>query len=199
MKFEQIGGVLCLDFANTVHCYSCENVRDDLHDLAAFVEWNKQWGALSETEAEGLIREAQRKTADATGILERVKQLRFAIYQLFAAIAEDRTPQKSQLSVLNDVLAEGLGQLRLSLTSDRSFEWTWVKNGGGIERLLWPIARSAAELLISEDRLRVRQCNGERCTWLFVDMSKNKSRRWCTMADCGNRAKARRFYERTRG
>lgn len=198
MKFEQVGGALCLDFANTVHCYSCENVRDDLHDFAAFVEWNKQWGTLSASEADSLIKEAHRKTTEAASVLERVKQLRLAIYQIFAAITEGRSPQKP-LVVLNDVLAEGLGQLRLSLTADKSFEWTWVKNGGGLERLLWPIARSAAELLISEDRLRVRQCNGERCTWLFVDMSKNKSRRWCNMADCGNRAKARRFYERTRG
>jgi predicted RNA-binding Zn ribbon-like protein len=102
------------------------------------------------------------------------------------------------MAVLNEVLGQALSHLRLSSTADRGFELAWVDRHDGFESLLWPIARSAADLLTSEQRMRVHQCNGERCTWLFLDMSKNKTRRWCNMADCGNRAKARRFYERTR-
>jgi len=48
-------------------------------------------------------------------------------------------------------------------------------------------------LLTSSQRLnQVRQCRGDNCGWLFVDGSKNHSRRWCDMRDCGNRAKVRR-------
>jgi predicted RNA-binding Zn ribbon-like protein len=63
---------------------------------------------------------------------------------------------------------------------------------------LRPIARSAAELLTSETLSRVRECGGATCTWLFLDASRNRSRRWCSMESCGNRAKARRHYRRRR-
>jgi predicted RNA-binding Zn ribbon-like protein len=66
--------------------------------------------------------------------------------------------------------------------------------------MLWPILRSAAEVLTSEKRTRLGQCADDRgCGWLFLDTSKNRSRRWCDMEDCGNRAKARRHYLRERG
>ena len=66
--------------------------------------------------------------------------------------------------------------------------------------MLWPIVESAAELLTSERRSRIGQCADDRgCGWLFLDATKNRSRRWCAMGDCGNRAKARRHYLRTRG
>jgi predicted RNA-binding Zn ribbon-like protein len=64
--------------------------------------------------------------------------------------------------------------------------------------MLWPVARSAAELLSSESVDRVRECASSTCTWLFIDDSRNRRRRWCDMASCGNRAKARRYYERHR-
>ena len=63
---------------------------------------------------------------------------------------------------------------------------------------LRPIVRSAAELLVSDQLDRVRECDGARCTWLFLDQSRNRSRRWCSMETCGNRAKARRHYRRTK-
>jgi predicted RNA-binding Zn ribbon-like protein len=63
---------------------------------------------------------------------------------------------------------------------------------------LWPIVLAAAELLTSAGRARVRECAAHGCGWLFLDTSRSQRRRWCTMASCGNRAKARRFYERTR-
>ena len=64
---------------------------------------------------------------------------------------------------------------------------------------LWPIARSAADLLVSPDFARVTQCDGSGCTWLFLDHSRTRNRRWCSMQSCGNRAKARRHYHRSKG
>ena len=65
--------------------------------------------------------------------------------------------------------------------------------------MLWPVARAAAELLTAEERVLVRQCGGDPCGWLFLDRSRKHNRRWCSMADCGNRAKARRWRRRTKG
>jgi predicted RNA-binding Zn ribbon-like protein len=67
-----------------------------------------------------------------------------------------------------------------------------------LDRVLWPAVVSAAELLTSDDLGRVRECASERCAWLFLDRSKNQSRRWCDMTVCGNRSKARRHYSRLR-
>ena len=61
--------------------------------------------------------------------------------------------------------------------------------------MLWPVVQSAVDLMTSPELDRVGQCADDRgCGWLFVDTTKNRSRRWCDMRDCGNRAKARRHY-----
>ena len=67
-----------------------------------------------------------------------------------------------------------------------------------MEWVLWPIVQSAADLLTTESLDRVRLCKAEDCGCLFVDASKNRSRRWCAMSDCGNRAKVRRHRQRLR-
>jgi predicted RNA-binding Zn ribbon-like protein len=83
------------------------------------------------------------------------------------------------------------------LPTQPGFAWTWPDEEElDLARLLWPVARSAAELLTSPDRQLVRECLGDNCGWLFLDTSKNHRRTWCSMQGCGNRAKARRHYAR---
>ncbi|MBN1859137.1 CGNR zinc finger domain-containing protein [Candidatus Bipolaricaulota bacterium] len=82
--------------------------------------------------------------------------------------------------------------------SEERFQWGWSDAEDQLEWPVWILARSAADLLTSDERDRVRRCAGPDCGWLFVDISRNHSRRWCDMADCGNRAKARRSYARKR-
>jgi predicted RNA-binding Zn ribbon-like protein len=79
------------------------------------------------------------------------------------------------------------------------FVWDWYEVDGVLELPIWIVARSAADLLVSSELERVRECAGEKCDWLFLDASRNQSRRWCDMAACGNRAKAQRNYARRRG
>ena len=76
------------------------------------------------------------------------------------------------------------------------FSWTWDCNEEALDGVLWPVVRSAAELLTSEEAKLVRECASDTCTWLFVDRSRTHRRKWCDMAVCGNRAKARRHYQR---
>ena len=76
------------------------------------------------------------------------------------------------------------------------FAWDWTPENA-LDRVLWPVVRDAAELLSGEDLDRVGRCADANCGWLFLDTSRNHSRRWCSMKDCGNRAKARRHYQRT--
>ena len=83
------------------------------------------------------------------------------------------------------------------VSTKEGFKWDWSEELA-LDRMLWFIARSAADLLTSGNLDRVRQCGDEECGWLFIDTTKNRSRRWCDMTDCGNRAKARRHYSRLR-
>ncbi len=81
----------------------------------------------------------------------------------------------------------------------RGFIWDWQDDPEpALDRVLWPIIRSAAQLLIADELSRLKLCDADDCGWLFVDGSRNRSRRWCDMSDCGNRAKARRYRERQR-
>ncbi len=76
------------------------------------------------------------------------------------------------------------------------FEWAWPTAAGDLTSMLWPVAWSASQLLTSPELARVKTCANERCGWLFIDSSRKHNRKWCQMGVCGNRAKARRFYER---
>jgi predicted RNA-binding Zn ribbon-like protein len=111
------------------------------------------------------------------------------------ARARSRTPAAADLARLNAALAAALPHLRLAPRAG-GYDWVWDGRGDDLASPLWPILRSAADLLASPDLARVRECDGEDCTWLFLDYSRNRSRRWCSMASCGNRAKARRHYQR---
>jgi predicted RNA-binding Zn ribbon-like protein len=80
--------------------------------------------------------------------------------------------------------------------SGEQFDWDRTYPDGALDRFLWNIVQDAADFMTSDELDRIGQCAGDNCEWLFLDMSKNRSRQWCTMEDCGNRAKARRFYNR---
>ncbi len=196
---ELVGGRLCLDFANTVSNYAAEPRHDYLADYGELLAWWRHASVIDDAEARQLARTAAQHPADAEAALARAKELREAIFDVFYAIAEGKRPPPRAIDVLNASLGEALGGQRL------------VRNGDGwtlrcvadtrLDAPLRPIARSAAELLVDNARHeRLHACGGvdHDCTWLFVDESKNGKRRWCSMADCGNRAKARRHYERTR-
>ena len=143
--------------------------------------------------AEALVGRASRRPDDSAGALRRAIALRETIYGIFAAVASHKSPKVSDLDQLNAELSAHLGRLRVA-AGRRGFEWTWAGADAALDQPLGPIARAAANLLTTPHALeRVRQCEGDRCGWLFVDSTKNHSRRWCVMSDCGNVAKVRRF------
>jgi len=133
----------------------------------------------------------------ATAVLERAIALREAIYRIFSAISHGRPPQAADLATYNAELSGALAHSRIVSTAE-GFAWDWRRAEDALDRMLWPVVRDAAGLLTSEKLDRIGECADDRCGWLFLDVSRNRSRRWCAMEDCGNRAKARRHYERKR-
>jgi predicted RNA-binding Zn ribbon-like protein len=122
--------------------------------------------------------------------------LREAIFQVFVARARGALPPAGALRTLNKEQPTALARLRL-VADGGGYRTEW-EDEDALDRMLWPVVRSAAELLTSDDLDRVRECAADNCAWLFLDRSKNRSRRWCDMAVCGNRSKVRRFRQRSR-
>lgn len=191
------GGYLALDFANTVHDFNAETERDEVVDYGALVTWSERTGILSGAEARELHEEGRRHPRKAESVLGEARDLRRKIYETFAAIARGETPKPSLLRSLEREWASAMTHATL-VARPAGVAWTWG-NSGALDRMLWPIVGSAVELVTSPDAARVRQCDANDCTWLFLDKTKNKSRRWCDMDSCGNREKARRHYRKRRG
>lgn len=193
--FDFSGNWLCLDFANTMTDRPSDSPRELFNSYNDLVSWGVQAHRVTENEAERLRDEAASHPADATAVLQRAIDLREAIYRIFSALANESSPEEADLVVLNAALSEGMAQAHIVPKAD-GFSWDWTGKEDALERILWLVARSAADLLISEQLHTVRECASEDCQWLFLDTSKNKSRRWCDMKSCGNRAKARRHSQR---
>jgi predicted RNA-binding Zn ribbon-like protein len=195
--FELSGGALCLDFANTCGDRARPE-QEHLHtygDVAAFV---RQAEVVDADQARELAdRAAEDPTAAAEAFTVAVA-LRDAIYRIFSALAAGDAPSAADLDHLNSLLPDALAGLRVE-PRGAAFAWSRDDLADSLTAPLRPIVRSAAELLISDRLDRIRECDGATCTWLFLDQSRNRSRRWCSMETCGNRAKVRRHYRRQRG
>jgi len=192
---------LCLDFSNTVDWRNGRNgkvAKDKLVDYENLVNWGRQHELFKDEEAKRLSRVAEESGKDRS-TLRRAVELRETIYRVFSPIAHGKKPDNRDLEALNDLVSESRARSRITRVGDR-FEWSWNGLEGTPDRMLWPVARSAADLLTSDRLADIRECANEEegCGWLFLDCTKNHTRRWCSMDGCGNVAKARRFYEKHR-
>jgi len=191
---EIVRGELCLAFTDTVDWRASEHPEKLLNSYDDMVAWGKDVAVLEDEEAVGLLAVAKERPDEAAAALERATRLREALYGVLVAVADGQSPATQDLDVLNQVLSNALARMELVATPEGV---VWASRGkDSLERVMWTVARQAADLLTSQRLDRVGQCPG--CGWLFLDHSRNRSRKWCTMDVCGNRAKARRHYERTR-
>lgn len=196
-EFDLSGGALCLDFANTL-ADRPRGTRDSLGTYRDLLAFGGQTRALEGRTLRKIEAAARRDPGGGCAAFRRAVALRERLYRIFGAVARGRAPEPADLAALNAVLSRALGRLRIASTGD-GFRWIWPDgDGAGLDQVLWPIARSAGELLTSPEREQVRECSAEHCSWLFIDRSPTRRRRWCDMKTCGNRAKARRFYQRNR-
>jgi predicted RNA-binding Zn ribbon-like protein len=193
-----LGGALCLDFTNTAGWRGEPATDRLLRDYEDLIAWTQHVEALDARQGKELLRRAVARPDRAKAVHRQAISLREALYRAFSSLAGGRAAEAADLAAINDAVADAYRHLRLVPHGD-GFAWDWHEAEGALELPIWIVARSAADLLVSPDVERVRECAGERCDWLFLDASRNRSRRWCDMAECGNRAKARRNYARRRG
>jgi predicted RNA-binding Zn ribbon-like protein len=193
-----IGGRLCLDFANTVDWHASEHPRENLNTFNDLIIWSEHAGILTRHEAERLTLMAAKSPSKAKLVLQRAVEFRETIYRIFSSVTAGKAPIKEDLSKFNEHLSEAM--VRSQIVKTRAgFSWDTSGDKDSLDWMLNPLVRSAADLLVSGELKRVKRCVDPQCGWLFLDVSRNKSRRWCDMKDCGNRAKANRFYKRKKG
>jgi predicted RNA-binding Zn ribbon-like protein len=189
-----LGGALCLDFVNTVDWRTSNKPEEFLNSYRDLIDWSGHAGIVDDRRAGRLMRRAASHPALAAAAFQQAIELREAIYQVFAALSHARPPARRQLEKFNLALSALISRARIKPDQD-CFAWQ-SEDPNALDSILWPVAWSAAQLLISQDVQLVRQCAGEGCGWLFLDNSRSHRRQWCNMTVCGNRAKARRYYQR---
>jgi predicted RNA-binding Zn ribbon-like protein len=201
-RFDLDAGTLCLDFANTLDGRLDPVPEEMLGDYDALLTFGLETGSLGEAEAARLSAAARADPRAAADVLGEAIALREAIYPIFSAIATDQAPAGEDLDILNAWVARAIPHGRVE-PAEAGFAWLWQDAAAGatapLDRPLWPIVRDAAELLLHSDLTRLRTCAAHDCGWLFIDTSRNRSRRWCSMQSCGNRATVQQFRERKRG
>jgi predicted RNA-binding Zn ribbon-like protein len=194
-QFDLDTGVLSLDFTNTLEHRINPPVVDRINTYADLLAFSRESGVLDDAHAVQLADAATRQPDLAASALERALAVREALFRLFSALAAGETPIASDLATLNMAHAAASAHGRIVLHGEH-FDWAWDDDPAALDRPLWPIVRAAVTLLLEGDLGRVRQCAAHDCAWLFLDTSRNHSRRWCSMSSCGNRAKVGNFRER---
>ncbi|MFZ0864598.1 MAG: ABATE domain-containing protein [Candidatus Sulfotelmatobacter sp.] len=184
-----------MDFVNTLddRHIKPKELLETYIDLARFGE---DTGLLQPTQVDRLYERSYADPQRAQQALLWGRELREAIHDVFWAIMNKRPVPPGGLARLNDYAQTAAGHMQLVQVKN-GFEWGF-DDLLDFDSVLWPIARSAADLLASDQLAYVRACSSKACEWFFLDTSKNHHRRWCDMTRCGNRAKVRRFYARRR-
>jgi predicted RNA-binding Zn ribbon-like protein len=191
--FQLVAGHVALDFANTLdHRYDPAKRLELLSSYERFLAFAGQSGILTPVQVRQLLGETSE--AAATEALAQIVDLREAVHFLFLSVATGDAPPRDALDTLNRWLAEASAARTLAWEKGQ-FAWR-SQTMGTVVAPLYPVIFAAADLLTSPDLAFVRECSAESCRWLFLDRSKNHSRRWCDMKICGNRAKAQRFHSR---
>jgi predicted RNA-binding Zn ribbon-like protein len=187
---------LCLDFANTRSWRPSAAPHERLRVFEDLVRWGEKARLLAPGDAARLRAAAGRQPAAAVAELRAALTLREAIYRTFLAIADGAAADGADIARLYASCAALLRGTRVAARAGSlAAEPPGAKGAAAsMERLvLWPVLWSAVRLLGGSDLAQIRRCAAANCGWLFVDTTRNGSRRWCDMRICGNRDKVRRF------
>ena len=193
---DLVGGARALDFANTINSRLVP-VHDYLETYGDLIAWAEHAGILGTDGWARLAELAAGDPAGATRVLGRARAFRERIYEAFSRLAAGKALDESQGRALLGPYGEAVGRGTLQRTAGQAaaaaISWPLDATLGGV---LDPIAYSAGELLLDASGPPVKECPG--CGWLFIDGSRNGSRRWCDMQTCGSRDKMRRYYRSRR-
>lgn len=189
--FKLDAGDPVLDFVNTLDDrFSPDGPKELLTFYGDLLRFAQQTKILSAKQAQGLLRAAKTEAAWQSAL-----ELREILARIFYSYLAHQSPSLRDLVRLSEYCKEA-GEHRRLCSINSSFVWQWTDLGRDPQAPVWILAQHASNLLTSERLTLVRSCSAENCRWLFLDTSKNHTRRWCDMKTCGNRMKVRRFHAR---
>ncbi len=200
-KWKFVAGRLCLDFVNTVVTRTEQKVKnavvftfqaDKLSGYTDLAEWSKDAGIIEEMDLKRLVRVASQNEGQSKKVFERALILRESLFRIFKHVIERRVPPRADIELLNREGAIARTGQELVYSSNK-FAWDLKTCEDSLDYMIWPITLSSTQLLSSEELSLVKQCPSPDCGWLFLDSSKNRSRQWCDMKDCGNLSKVRHY------
>lgn len=185
--YKLIGGQSSLDFINTVAWPGTDREHDWLDRRENVLDWATAAGILNEEQLQG-----DPIAEWLSGDLHQVREIRGALAAVLRPLARDEDPGQEEINRLNRLLQKAFKSRRIG---PDSHEWEWA-TPTTLTELLAPVVWNAARVIAELDHSRIGECPS--CEWLFYDKSRNRSRKWCDMDDCGSRAKALRYYHRTK-
>jgi predicted RNA-binding Zn ribbon-like protein len=187
---------LCIRFVNTVAWRLRDPVEDRVKTTTALLDWFAAAGVADASFAAHLRARWETHPREGEAFRKSAVRLREAIYQILLSQIDGKAFDRSALNILNAATAVQVRGLGIA-PSKGGLAWCSDKRYSAAHDLLRPIVWSAVGLLMGPRSGKVRQCQDERgCGWLFLDESRAQNRRWCSMGDCGNRAKVLRHYHR---
>jgi predicted RNA-binding Zn ribbon-like protein len=191
------GGRLSLSLVNSLWWRRSEEPIEQLHEYADVLMTVARSGWLKPEVRAAIEVQARKRPTQARRQLTAVLDLRGVLHTTFATVAAGGQPAPDLLGLIQQAAAPGLAELRLSPAAGSGYQLGWTRPT--LELPLQQLAVSAMLLLSSAELDRVKQCPGSTCGWVFLDESRNRSRRWCDSRECGNRERVRAHYERTHG
>jgi predicted RNA-binding Zn ribbon-like protein len=196
-----VGGHLALDFANTVDDPDGPERYDHVGTYPELVAWSVRIGMLQSDQAQGLLTAAQERPQARSAALKRAHLLRHILIEIFTEIAAinrgqsattEGSPPNTRWGELRPFVTDAMAHAELAWEGS-TYQLTWADTTR-LDAMLWPVGLAAGDLITSPQLSRLKKCAG--CPWLFLDQSKNLSRRWCAMNDCGTHEKIRRYVTR---
>jgi predicted RNA-binding Zn ribbon-like protein len=197
MLISAIREDLCLGYVNTLTWRGTDAPSESLSALPDLLGWLERSAGVAAAAADEMRAWTRDHPKKAAAVFAEAIAIREALFGIFAALAGGEAVRDQDFAVLKNALTEAPPRSQLA-RGNGGYAWRIEEVRPAAPDLLAPVLWSAGDLVLNAGRRRIRQCANEKCLWLFVDDSKSGTRRWCDMASCGNRAKARRHYSKVK-
>jgi predicted RNA-binding Zn ribbon-like protein len=193
---ELDGGSLCLDFVNSVRSRFENPLYEFITSPGDWLRWIHRVQLFNDVEEDRLKKYVSKNQGQAANQLKRIISVRELLYRIFWKLAQEEIPSKKDLAHFNKELSLSLRYLKIGFTNELKVTENWDDKSFNLLYTLYPLLKSAYDLLISDTLNRLKEC--KHCGWVYLDKSKNNSRRWCNMKTCGNTEKTKKYYYKSR-